>query len=315
MSGLLRKILFLVWPPYEAHIARKFIDDRTSSNLQERMQSIDTEVRKSLPEGKKQQEEIEVLAKLVFESESGRKEILESKALAFVSAFGVSVSIVAALPVFLSKDWHISPLAAAILTILYVLAIAHLLVAVYYSIEARRVQGLALPNADEFVKAIKEGKQSIADRIVMYVQKAKFNEPILIKKANSLSVTESMFLRGLILVAVASTTSASLLLFSVTPTEVCEIPSTVGLSQAAAENMLIELGLRPILSSQYGSNTTTGVVISQNPSAGSRMQPCSGDVTIVVSLGPVPTPTPTYVPTDTPQPTETSTPVLATPTP
>lgn len=310
MLDLLRKILFWIWPPYEARVAQKFIDGKIS-DLQERLKSIEVEIRESLPKSKKQQEESEVLAKLVFESENERKNILEDKALAFASAFGVSVTIVSALPVFLSKEWHIPPFAAVIVGILYTLAVAHLLVAVYYSIKARRVESLALSSADEFASTIKEGKQSIADRIVMYIYKAKLNEPILTKKANSLSVTESMFLRGLILLALASITSAGLMFFtaSVTPVERCKIPSVVGLDQAAATNMLSRLGLQPILTNQYDPSTTIGTVISQNPPAGSRMQPCDGDVTIIVSLGSPPTQTPTPTPTNTPQPTETLPPV------
>lgn len=314
MSNLLRNILFLVWPPYEAHIARKVIDNRTSNKLQERMKSI-VEIRESLPEDVKQQEELESFAKRVFESENERKETLEDKALAFVSAFGVSVSIVSALPVFLSKEWSISTPIALILGIFYVLAIIHLLVAVYYSVGARRVEGLALPSADGFVEAVKEGRQSIADRIVMYVYKAKFNEPTLTKKSNSLAVAESMFLRGLILVAMVSITGAGTVLFtaSSTPSEICEVPNTVGLDQAAAENMLTELGLQPILSNQYDSDATTGSVISQHPPPGSRIQPCEGGVAIVISLGSAPTPPPTSVPINTPRPTET--PTLIPPTP
>jgi hypothetical protein len=316
MPNLLRKILFLLWPPYEAYIARKVIDSRISGNYQERIESIQTEIRKSLPKNADRLKEAESLAKLVFESENERNKILESKALAFVSAFGVSVSVILALPALFGK-WNISAPVALILGCFYGFAVIHLLVAVYHAIEARRVAGFALPSADEFVRTIREGKQSVIDRIVMYISRVKFNEPTLTKKANSLAVAEDMFLRGLVLMAIASAISASAILFAVdsTSTEICEVPNVVGLDQAAAEGMLTGLGLQPVRSNQYDPNVTAGAVISQDPPAGSRMKPCQGDVTIVISLGPLPTPSPTPVPTSMPTPTKTPTSLPPTLTP
>jgi hypothetical protein len=316
MSGLL-KIVFWLWPPYEECIARKVIDSRISGSYQERMKSIQAEINKSLPEDAGLLEESESLAKLVFESENERNETLESKALAFVSAFGVTVSVISALPALFSEKWNISTPAALIVGVSYGLAIIHLLVAVYYAIDARRVSGFALPNADEFVETLQERRQSVADRIVMYISQAKFNQSILLKKANSLWVAESMFIRGLLLVAIASLISAGTMLFTTgfTPAEICEVPDVVGLDQVSAERMLTELELQPVRSNQYDPGVIAGAVISQDPPAGSRMKPCRGDVTIVISLGPLPTPSPTSLPTNTPKPIKTPTPISSAPTP
>lgn len=318
MSGLLlRKIIFRLWPPYEAHVARKAIDGRISGSYQERMSSIQTEIRKSLPQNVKLLKEAESLAKLVFESENERNETLESKALTFVSVFGVSVSVISALPALFGGKWSISTPVALVVGGFYSLAVIHLLAAVYYAIESRRVAGFALPNADEFVKTVQECKQSVADRIVMYISQAKFSQPILLKKANSLCVAESMFIRGLILVTMASAISASTILLKAgsTPAEICEVPDVVRLDQAAAKSMLVGLGLQPVETNQYDPNIMAGAVISQDPPAGSKMKPCQGDVTIVISLGPMPVPSPTSVPTNTPPPTKTPTPIPPTPTP
>jgi hypothetical protein len=316
MSGLL-KIVFWLWPPYEERVARKVIDSSLSGSYQERMKSIQAEISKSLPEDAGLLEESESLAKLVFESESERNETLESKALAFVSAFGVTVSVVSALPALFSEKWNISTPAALIVGVFYGLAIIHLLMAAYYAIDAKRVAGFALPNADEFVETLQERRQSVGDRIVMFISQAKFNQPILLKKANSLWVAESMFIRGLLFVAIASLISASTMLFiaGFIPAEICEVPDVVGLHQVAAERMLTELELQPVRSNQYDPSIIAGVVISQDPPAGSRMKPCHGDVTIVISLGPLPTPSPTSLPTNTLQPSKTPTPISLAPTP
>jgi len=281
------------------------------------MRLIQAEIRKSLPQNAKLLKEAESLAKLVFESENERNETLESKALAFVSIFGVAVSVISALPALFGGKWDISPPVAVLVGVFYSLAVIHLLVAVYYAIEARRVAGFALPNADEFVKTVQARKQAVADRIVMYISQAKFNQPILLKKSNSLYVAESMFIRGLILVTIASAISASAILLKAdsAPAEICEVPDVVGLDQAAAKSMLVRLGLQLVKSNQYDPNIMAGAVISQDPPAGSKMKPCQGDVTIVISLGPMPVPSPTSVPTNTPAPTKTPTPIPPTLTP
>ena len=115
----------------------------------------------------------------------------------------------------------------------------------------------------------------------------------------------------------------------VSDSSACIVPNLTGLDKFAAEKSLRELGLRPIESNEYSDSTTSGAVISQNPLGLTRLDPCDGEVLIIVSLGvlstqkppstfspsPIPTNTPTSVskpintPTDTPvSPTNTPTP-------
>lgn len=317
MSGSLRKIIFRLCPPYEAYyIARKYID-REISDSDQRMKSIQTKIRKSLPQNTDQLEETEPFAKLEFESENERREILESKALTFISALGVSVTVILALPALFAKQWNISTSAALLLGGSYILTAIHLLVAVYYAILARRTEGLAVPSADEFVQTLQECKQPVAARIVTYISQANFNRPLLLKKSNSLAVAENMFIRGLFLLTITSVISVGMIFLRAgsTPVEICEVPNVMGLDRAAAKSMLVGLGLQPVESNQYDPNVMTGAVISQDPPAGSIMKPCQGDVTIVISLGPLPVPSSTPVPTHTPTPATTPTPILPTLTP
>lgn len=97
-----------------------------------------------------------------------------------------------------------------------------------------------------------------------------------------------------------------------TPTElkeaVCLVPDLQGLSRIAAENAVIQLGLQPVIDVQYDESVGANLVISQEPLAKSRLEPCQGDIFISVNLGPTPIP-------PTPSPMPTSTPLSATPTP
>lgn len=117
---------------------------------------------------------------------------------------------------------------------------------------------------------------------------------------------------------VASTTTPIVVGF--TPSDACLVPNVTGLDQAVAEGMLAEIGLQPVKSVQDDPSVAKGAIISQEPLAGKRLEPCSGDVIIVVSRGPLPKPTytpapPTVTPTSTlVPPTSTFTPVPPTAT-
>lgn len=87
-----------------------------------------------------------------------------------------------------------------------------------------------------------------------------------------------------------------------TPSAVCIVPDVVGLGAATAEGQLVSLGLQPAKSNQYDPGVAEGAVISQDPPAGTELEPCQGGVTIVVSLGSVSQPTAAPAPTDTPAP-------------
>jgi regulation of enolase protein 1 (concanavalin A-like superfamily) len=103
-----------------------------------------------------------------------------------------------------------------------------------------------------------------------------------------------------------------------TPAAICLVPNVTGLDQAAAEGMLTDLGLQPVKTVQDDPTVAKGAVISQEPAEGTRLEPCTGDVIIVVSRGPLPTPTDMPTPTNTPVPptlTPTDTPIPPTETP
>ena len=103
------------------------------------------------------------------------------------------------------------------------------------------------------------------------------------------------------------------------PGTACVVPNVVELNELAAENIIARLGLQSVKSVQYNSKAKAGVVLSQDPPGDTTIDPCIGDILIVVSLGPTPTPvlptdTPTLSSTKTPTPTNTPTPTAKPPT-
>ncbi len=68
----------------------------------------------------------------------------------------------------------------------------------------------------------------------------------------------------------------------------CIVPNVAGINESAAEASITELGLRSVRGNEYDDAVAVGSIISQKPLAGTKLEPCEGDVVIIVSLGPLP---------------------------
>ncbi len=66
---------------------------------------------------------------------------------------------------------------------------------------------------------------------------------------------------------------------------VCVVPDVVGFDQANAERMVQGVGLVPVRSAEFSDEVPEGHVIAQEPAGDTRLDPCAGDVSLVVSLG------------------------------
>ena len=315
----LRKILFFIWPPYEAYVADVTTRDETHQDSLIRMKKIKNDINSRIPENISGLKIIENESKDLYDSEIQRKEILESKATEFTAGFGLAISILSIFPILIGDNWGASEFVKIILGIIYLLGIAHLMFAVVYSIKVRQVEGIAIFSSAELIKELNEKNTTVRDRIISYVSKVKFNETILTKKVNHLAVAETMFLRGLVLIIITVVIGGvSLVFVSKSNAKVgCVVPNLVGLEQAAAINLINEIGLNPIISKVYDGNHPYGNIISQNPSENTVFKPCDSDISIVISLGKIPTPqpTPTTLSTLTILPTQTISPQPQLPSP
>jgi len=90
----------------------------------------------------------------------------------------------------------------------------------------------------------------------------------------------------------------------------CAVPNLLGEREAPARLSLSELGLTAVVVNEHSDGFDAGIVIRTDPPAGTELQPCEGQVVLVVSLGPAEEPPPE--PTDAPPataPPPTATPV------
>lgn len=212
--NVLQKFIIFIWPPYEVYIANRFIDAELSICPKNRLESIQTSIRHSFPEIENT-DKVESLAQAVYDSEERRKDTIEGKAQTFMFAFSICIGIVSILPTLFGNKWNIPAHTATLSVCFYVLAMLHLFVAIYHSIQARRISGFALPSSDGCLESIKENRVDELNVAVMYLSMAKFNEPVLTKKSNSLVVAETMFIRAVVFLVIASCISIGFKLYLV----------------------------------------------------------------------------------------------------
>ncbi|MCZ6690229.1 MAG: hypothetical protein O7H41_11535 [Planctomycetota bacterium] len=186
-------------PPCELRIAMRAIESEGTAKTARSPEAIKAALSESQLEEKDETEALQ-MAKLVYESEAKRRETIESKAVTFVLAFGISMAFVSFVPSLFGEAWGMPVSSSTLPAVVYLLAIVHLLYAMHYALRARAVGRVHLPSAGSFLNSLRRGEVFKRSQIVTYIAIAKANEPVLQKKVNYLVVAEIMFTRGLVLV-------------------------------------------------------------------------------------------------------------------
>lgn len=211
----MKNLFYIIWPPFEARCADNYMKEQDqASSVSARWSNMLLEVNGSLPLEESLVEEVGKRASRIEESESKRKETIENKATTFISSVGVVITIISVVPALFSSQWQLPHNYALIAGVSYLLAIVFMLVSIYYAIKVRRVSGMMLPCYDRLMDALRNDRISTKHRISEIMASVKWNENILTRKANYLSVAEELFLRGLALVSFAVVVSLSAKLFN-----------------------------------------------------------------------------------------------------
>ncbi len=202
-----KRVLFLLWPPAELIYVNRCAEPGTGRGDPERWELRFKQARRDVEEslaGCSDQDSVVAEAEHVYESEQRRRVEIEDKAASYGIALGVSVALLSALPLLNSSGWLAGGWVFALPSTVYVLGVVHLLCAVYYSVRVRQVTALALPSVGQSLEQLRSGGAPELNRAVTQLTRAEFNEPLIRRKSNYLSVAESMFLRGIVLVGLAA---------------------------------------------------------------------------------------------------------------
>lgn len=206
----LKAILFWLFPPYEVFVANRAIDDLENGDSHNSVQAELAGVLQTCTDYTK----LEELADQLAESELNRKDTIENKASSFTSSIGIMISIVVIVPTLYASDWNISFFWATLIVFSYAIGVLCLLIAEYYAIMVRRTEAFIVPSAYSLMEDIKEGKFSGKQYIISVIASTKWNQRVLLKKTNYLSVAEVLFPRGLILIAFAVLVSISVKVYT-----------------------------------------------------------------------------------------------------
>jgi len=204
-SGI-EKTLFWVWPPYESLITDREIGKlRNQESDDARWDAIQNSVRELLPDQLERLAELETYSLQISKAEDDRFDIVDNKAATFMAGIGIATSLISLGPVVLAGKHalHNTPLAWFAGSV-YFLAVVYFLTAVYFAVKVRHVDAFVSGSADTFIEALRENYASTSERIVFNISAAKWNEMLMTKKTNYLSVVESLFIRGLFVLALAA---------------------------------------------------------------------------------------------------------------
>ncbi len=140
----------------------------------------------------------------MVEVEFKRKEAIEGKATSYLIGLSIAIGLVSAVPSLLGKDWELPSLFGLALAALYALAVLHFFVAAYHANAARQTGAFAVPRAEDVIALSQLSSGILRTRVIQVLSRVRFNIPALTEKANHLATTESMFKRGLLLLALGS---------------------------------------------------------------------------------------------------------------
>jgi len=200
----MKKIIFWMWPPYEARAANRYILKQQEEKGEEayRKNIIDS-LKLALTEPSNYADYLS-LAKDLRQVELERKKTIESKASSFLQGVGLAVPIVSLILVLIGNNLQAVSLGVIISIVLYSLTFILLIMSAIYAIKVRKNQTLYSLCADQCTEVLRTENNKTQTQIANAIADCKMNETRLCIMTNNLSVAEGLFLRAIVLLMVAS---------------------------------------------------------------------------------------------------------------
>ncbi|WP_395686270.1 hypothetical protein [Caenimonas koreensis] len=188
----------LIWPPYGLRFGNPIPSEVEPSSARQR---------KGWPQVPSDVQQAHLsAAESIYRSEQERKKTIEDKASNFFVGATMSSSLVLALPTFLLGKIEAPQLVLFVIAASFGIAALYLLGSAYYATRVRGVGKMHVINSGSLEGLrVKDSDFRLVWAMTL-VDMARRNEPILILKANHLSVAEQMFLRGAIAAVLAGLT-------------------------------------------------------------------------------------------------------------
>lgn len=140
----------------------------------------------------------------VYNAEINRREILERKASSLRNALGLAVALITVVPIIAGRDLGLQSWVAGVVIILLGVAIFHLLSSGYYATLVLKVAPLFITTTESITDVISSAKNARINWAAEKLASTEINYKATLIKSNYLSVSQSLFLRGLVILAVGA---------------------------------------------------------------------------------------------------------------
>jgi len=192
------KILRFLWPPVDAYRANRVLKKKIEERCANTYRQIFDEFVKKTSEKFYPNELFSEIEKLE-QAEVHRKDVLESKASSLINILAVVVALIVLVPAILGNDWSLPRYLATGATLLFTLAVIHLVISVYYATKATKVGPFHMGSADSIRDLVVQDPDNFLNSLAARkLANIKLNQPRLIIKSNFLVTAQELFIRGLI---------------------------------------------------------------------------------------------------------------------
>lgn len=209
--NFLNKIAILIWPPYGPVYANRQIGQSRMGSDEERWSYL---LEKAESIFRQDSSERAKLAQQIHDSESKRKETIESKAATIIQSSSIATSILATIPTLSGAQWNLTNSWKIVAVIFYLLGIIYLLSAIFYAFRVRKIDAVALPCADDLLNPENINPENLQAKLNLI--RAKWNEDLLTTKSNTLTAAERLLFRGIATVCFSTITAVTIHLINST---------------------------------------------------------------------------------------------------
>lgn len=196
----LRRVIEWLVPPIQARRANRIINQRLEKDFAELVNAWTIESKNP----KVDSGFFASRAKDLFVSEMERKNVIEQKASSLLGVAGLALTLTSIGLTLSGRDLGVAPWEVLVAMIFLSVAILHFIASGYYAVRAMEVSSIRTPSTSELRECLLQGHDAAAVWGALYLADTEKNYESTLIRSNCLSVSQTMFMRGLIILGVGS---------------------------------------------------------------------------------------------------------------
>lgn len=194
------KVLEFLWPPVRTLRANRVLNKQIKK-LEKQSEKLYQEIFDEFVKKKNSKfysNELFSEIEKIEQAEVHRKEVFESKASLLINILAVAVALIVLVSGILGTNWGLPQYLATVATLLFTLAVIHLLISVYYAARVTEVGLFHMVSAESIGNFVRERPENfLISAAAQKLANVKLNQPRLIIKSNFLVTAQKLFIRGI----------------------------------------------------------------------------------------------------------------------